>query len=85
MSPEFLRRASKALDLSDWDREQLARLRGDSGSLEDLRGEIATTGRKVEQETFQRQLVDLFAALVAADRPARAEAADIRLGRRRRV
>jgi hypothetical protein len=80
MSPEFLRGAPKALDLSDWDREQLARLRGDSGSLEDLCGEIATTGRKVEQETLQRQLVDLFTALARADRPARAEVAEIRLG-----
>lgn len=66
MSPEFLRRAPRALELSDWDREQPVRLDGDSGPLEDLRREIAATGRKVEQETFQQQLVDLFGGCNAA-------------------
>ncbi|MBS1894038.1 MAG: DUF2399 domain-containing protein [Actinobacteria bacterium] len=80
MSPGFLRRASKTLDLSEWDREQLARLHGDSGSLEDLRDEIARTGHKVEQETFQRQLVDLFTARGDAGRTERAAPADIRPG-----
>lgn len=80
MSPEFLYRASKALDLNDWDREQLARLRGDSGSLEELRDEMARTGRKVEQETFQRQLRDLFANGIRPDRPAHAETPHFRRG-----
>lgn len=60
MSPEFLGRAPRALELSDWDRDQLARLEGDSGCLEDLRLAIARGGRKVEQETVQQQLVGLF-------------------------
>jgi hypothetical protein len=61
MSPELLADAPRALDLSEWDREQLARLEGSAGPLEDLRLAIATSGRKVEQETLQQRLLHLFA------------------------
>ncbi|MEX0972370.1 MAG: DUF2399 domain-containing protein [Solirubrobacterales bacterium] len=60
MSPELLAEAPWALDLSDWDRDQLARLNGRAGPLEDLRAAIAGSGRKVEQETFQQRLLQLF-------------------------
>ena len=65
MSPELLADAQRTLDLNDWDRDQLARLNGRVGPLEDLRTAIAATGRKVEQETLQQRLLQLF-----SDQPA---------------
>ena len=61
MSPQLLVDAPRALELSDWDRDQLARLDGWTGALEDLRAAIAASGRKVEQETIQQRLLHLFA------------------------
>lgn len=60
MSPALLDEAPNALDLNEWDREQLARLDGRAGSLEDLRAAIALSGRKVEQETLQQRLLSMF-------------------------
>jgi Protein of unknown function C-terminus (DUF2399) len=60
MSPELFRFAPRALDLSDWDRDQLKRLEGDAGPLEELRHSIALADRKVEQETIQQRLLALF-------------------------
>jgi hypothetical protein len=65
MSPELLAGAPRALELSDWDRDQLARLNGNAGPLESLRAAIASSGRKVEQETLQQRLLQLF-----SDQPA---------------
>lgn len=61
MSPQLLVEAPRALELSDWDRDQLARLNGRAGPLEDLRAAVAASGRKVEQETIQQRLLHLFA------------------------
>lgn len=60
MSPELLAAAPRGLGLSDWDRDQLERLKGRAGSLEDLRAAIAASGRKAEQETIQQRLLHLF-------------------------
>lgn len=60
MSPELLAEAPRGLGLSDWDRDQLERLKGRAGSLEDLRAAIAASGRKAEQETLQQRLLQLF-------------------------
>lgn len=68
MSPELLAEAPRALDLSDWDRDQLAQLNGRAGSLEDLRAAIVASGRKVEQETLQQRLLHLFSAQPAQTR-----------------
>jgi len=68
MSPELLAEAPRALDLSDWDRDQLARLNGNAGPLEDLRTAIAASGRKVEQETLQQYLLHLFSDQLAQTR-----------------
>jgi len=46
--------------LTDWDRSELIRLGGRAGALEPLRRALVETDRKVEQETIQRQLPDLF-------------------------
>jgi hypothetical protein len=61
MSPRLLAEAPRALELSEWDRDQLARLDGRAGALEDLRAAIAASGRKVEQETIQQRILRLFA------------------------
>jgi hypothetical protein len=60
MSPAFFHQAPRALELSEWDREQLKQLDGNAGPLEDLRHSIALAGRKVEQETIQQRLLTLF-------------------------
>lgn len=60
MSPEIFDQAPRALQLSEWDRDQLKRLAGSAGRLEDLRQSIARADRKVEQETVQQRLVALF-------------------------
>ncbi|MBS1882240.1 MAG: DUF2399 domain-containing protein [Actinobacteria bacterium] len=60
MSPELFHQAPRALELSDWDREELKRLEREAGPLEDLRNSIAFAGRKVEQETIQQRLLALF-------------------------
>jgi hypothetical protein len=48
------------LELSEWDREQLNLLEGNAGPFEDLRRAIWVGGRKVEQETVQRQILAMF-------------------------
>jgi len=68
MSPELLAEAPRALDLSDWDRDQLAQPNGRAGSLEDLRAAIVASRRKVEQETLQQRLLHLFSARPAQTR-----------------
>jgi hypothetical protein len=60
MSPELLAGAPRQLELNDWDREQLARMNGNAGELDELRAAIESAGIKVEQETLHRQLLDLF-------------------------
>jgi len=65
MTPEVLERAPARLALTDWDRSELVRLAGRDGALEPLRRALVETDRKVEQETIQRQLPDLFRVRVA--------------------
>jgi len=65
MTAELLRSAPHALDLSDWDRSELARLDSHTGGLADLSAAIASSGRKVEQETIQRRLLELLRGLPA--------------------
>ncbi|MGV1047597.1 MAG: DUF2399 domain-containing protein [Solirubrobacterales bacterium] len=60
MSPELFHQAPRALELSEWDHDQLNRLEGDAGPLEDLRHSIVLADRKVEQETIQQRLLVLF-------------------------
>ena len=62
MTPELLRVAEQRLELNDWDHDQLARLDGSAGPFEALRREINSVGAKVEQETFERRLLSVFAA-----------------------
>jgi len=64
MTPEVLERAPARLALPDWDRSELVRLAGRTSS-EPLRRALVETDRKVEQETIQRQLPDLFRVRVA--------------------
>jgi hypothetical protein len=63
MSPELLAEAPRALDLGDWDRDQLPRLEPNAGPPENLRAAIAAGRRKVEQETLQRRLLHLLSRL----------------------
>jgi hypothetical protein len=63
MTPDLLASARKRLPLNRWDEGQLDRYAGDAAALEPLRAAIAAAGVKVEQETIQRRLYSLFAAL----------------------
>lgn len=60
MRPTFLLEADQQRELTDWDRDQLRRLAGQAGAFEPLRATIERLGRKGEQETYQRQLLELF-------------------------
>jgi uncharacterized protein DUF2399 len=60
MSPTLLSRGTRALDLSDWDREQLRRMEGRAGPLEELRAALYSKEYKIEQETIQQRLLALF-------------------------
>jgi Protein of unknown function C-terminus (DUF2399) len=61
MTPALLRDADQRLELNGWDHDQLQRLDGNAGPFETLRREITAIGAKVEQETFQRRLLTMFA------------------------
>ncbi|MFL5963795.1 MAG: DUF2399 domain-containing protein [Gaiellaceae bacterium] len=63
MTPELFASARKRLALNRWDEGQLERYAGDAAALEPLRAVITVAGAKVEQETIQRRLYSLFAAL----------------------
>lgn len=60
MTPDLLNDAPHHLELTEWDRERVIRLDGRAGSLEPLRAEIASSGRKVEQEVLQRRLLEVL-------------------------
>ena len=62
MQPQFLVDAEHQRGLTDWDHDQLRRLAGHAGAFEPLRETIERLGRKGEQETYQRSLLELFAA-----------------------
>lgn len=61
MSEVLLQDAPRHLPLSDWDRQELHRLRERSRGFEPLRKAIEGSGMKAEQEPFQRDLRALFA------------------------
>lgn len=60
MAPSLLAAGMPGLELSEWDRGQLNVLDGNAGPFEDLRRAIWAGGRKVEQETVQRQILAMF-------------------------
>ncbi len=69
MTPSLLSAGMPGLELSQWDRDQLTRLAGQAGPLEELRTAIEQAGRKVEQETAQHQLLAMFRASPTEKRP----------------
>lgn len=62
MSAALLDAATSTHALNDWDLEVLRLLRGRAGLFEPLRAAIEARGEKVEQEIFQRHLIELFEA-----------------------
>lgn len=62
MSPALLDAAAATQELNDWDRELLQRLSDRAGVFEPLRAAIEARGEKVEQETVQRLLIEVFEA-----------------------
>lgn len=61
MSEALLRDAPRQLPLSDWDQQELHRLRDRSHNFEPLRKGIESMDMKAEQEPFQRELLTLLA------------------------
>lgn len=57
MTPQLLEGAEASLPLTNWDRAELERSKGRCGRFEELRAAIERLGRKVEQETIQRDLI----------------------------
>lgn len=65
MNPALLKSSSRKLPLSEWDRSELGRLKGQLGELEMLRNAIETCGFKVEQETVQRTIFETLAEMTS--------------------
>lgn len=57
MTVQLFEDAGASLPLTEWDRAELERSKGRCGPFEELRAAIERLGRKVEQETIQRDLV----------------------------
>lgn len=60
MNPQLLENATKTHTLNDWDRDVLARMKGNARNLEPLRATIERLNAKGEQEVYQRDLFKLF-------------------------
>ena len=63
MTPERFASAARKLELNAWDELELARMDGRVGCLEPLRAAIIAADAKVEQETVQQRLHELFEGL----------------------
>jgi hypothetical protein len=74
MHPDLLIAAEQQLELTDWDRRELRHLEGSAGVFEPLREAIERLSAKVEQETLQRRLRQMFDQQTAqrGAKPARA-------------
>jgi hypothetical protein len=69
MSPQLLEQGRARRELNDWDRTVLQRLKGHADGFEPLRHAIERLAVKGEQEVFQRDLFELFAARTRAQTP----------------